>query len=140
MFVTVWLSILNFRTGELVESSAGHEMPVILKVNGDTAMLDKPHGLVLGVIEGSVYPDDIVMLEKGDVFFAYSDGLPDASNQEGKRLGKERMVEILGRYNGEEPKALLTHIKQEVNEYVKDAEQFDDLTMLSFRFEGGEKA
>ena len=140
MFVTVWLSILNFRTGELVESSAGHEMPVILKVNGDTAMLDKPHGLVLGVLEGSVYPDDIVMLEKGDVFFAYSDGLPDASNQEGKRLGKERMVEILGRYNGEEPKALLTHIKQEVNEYVKDAEQFDDLTMLSFRFEGGEKA
>ena len=136
MFVTVWLGILNFRTGELVEANAGHEMPAIIKSTGECTLIDKKHGFVLGARPKRVYEDDTIFLEKGDTFFVYSDGLPDATNADDERFDTGRMVEALSKYKDEDPKTLLLHMRQEVDEFVKDAEQFDDLTMLAFKFEG----
>ena len=136
MFVTVWLGILTISTGELVAANAGHEYPAVRRVDGVYELYEDDHGLVLGGMEDMTYLDSELVLKKGDTLFIYTDGLPEATNGEGVRLEEKRMLEALNAHKEETGEGLLRSISEEVNRFVGDAPQFDDLTMLVLKYVG----
>ena len=130
MFVTAWLGILEISTGKLVSCNAGHEDPIVCRKGGDFEVVRENHGLVLGVMKGVPFTDQEITLSAGDKLFLYTDGLPEAKNAEGKLFTIERTLVALNRHKDEGPQELLASVRQEVNAYVQDAPQFDDLTMM----------
>ena len=134
MFVTVWLGILTISTGDLVWANAGHECAAIRPADGDYALYKDQHGFVLGCTEGRTYVDNEVVLKSGDALFLYTDGLPDATNTNMERMGPERMLAALNAHKEDTAEQLLENIKEEVDRFVGDAPQFDDLTMLIVKY------
>ena len=131
MFVTVWLGILEISTGRITASNAGHEFPIIKKANGSYELFRDKHCFVVGGMSGMKYKDYELTLEKGDSLFLYTDGVPEATNSDNVLFGTDRLVEVLNRNKELGPYDLLPKVKDAIDEFVGDANQFDDLTMLS---------
>ena len=133
MFVTVWLGILEISTGHVVAANAGHEYPAIKSADGGFELFKDKHGIVIGGMEGVRYRDYEFTLEKGGTLFLYTDGVAEATNAENELFGTKRMIEALNKAPNVMPKELLTIMKESVDEFVGDAPQFDDLTMLGLQ-------
>ena len=140
MFVTVWLGILEISTGKIIAANAGHEYPVIRKADGPFELLKDKHGFVIGGMGGMRYKEYEIQLSPGDRLFLYTDGLPEATDAENNMFGTERMIESLNDGDDTSPRAVLDTIRKAVDGFVKDAEQFDDLTMLCLEYYGPEGA
>jgi sigma-B regulation protein RsbU (phosphoserine phosphatase) len=138
MFVTIWLGILTISTGELIQASAGHEYPVIKKKDGDYELITTENGLVIGFMKNIEYKDLVFNLNSGDSLFMYTDGLPEATNAQDKRYEIEGMLGALNKHKDDEPSELLSDIQKEVDDFVKEAPQFDDLTMMILKYNGRE--
>jgi sigma-B regulation protein RsbU (phosphoserine phosphatase) len=130
MFVTVWLGILEISTGKITAANAGHEYPVIRKANGQFELLKDKHGFVVGGMDGMKYKEYVILLEKGGGLFLYTDGVPEATNSKNELFGIERMLDALNNTESKKPEVILENVKNAVDHFVGDAEQFDDLTML----------
>ena len=135
MFVTVWLGLLDKKTGLLTTSNAGHEYPAV-NTNGRFELFKDTHGLVAGGYAGVKYKDHEIQLSKGDTVFVYTDGVPEATNADEKMFKDERMLEALNKNPSASPSELLETVKSAVDEFVGEAEQFDDLTMLCIKYNG----
>ena len=135
MFVTVWVGILEISTGRLTAANAGHEYPALMKKGVFSLFKDK-HGFVIGGLEGVPYREYELTLEPGDKIFVYTDGLPEATDSAGEMFGTERMLQALNEKADDTPQSILTHVTRAVDEFVRDAEQFDDLTMLCMEYRG----
>ena len=138
MFVTVWLGILEISTGRLTASNAGHEYPVLRKADGHFELFKDKHGMVIGGMEGVKYKQYEVMLEPGTKIFQYTDGVPEATDAENNLFGTERMILALNKDPAASPEQILKNVRSSVDDFVKDAEQFDDLTMLCLEYKGSE--
>ncbi len=136
MFVTVWLGILDLRTGHLTACSAGHEYPVFRHPGEGYTLMKDPHCFVLGGMEGCRYREYEVQLEKGSFLFLYTDGVPEAANEQEELFGTERMMSTLNGCGSDDPKEILTYMDASVRSFVGLAPQFDDLTMLCLRYDG----
>jgi len=136
MFVTVWLGILDLRTGELKAANAGHEYPVVTRAEGQFELVKDKHGFVIGGMEGVRYKEYEIQLEPGEEVFLYTDGVPEATNAQNELYGTDRMMAILNSSQGLEPEEVLKMVKADVDRFVGDAPQFDDLTMLCVRYNG----
>lgn len=136
MFVTTWLGILEISTGRLKAANAGHEYPVIQRAGGSFSMLQDKHGFVLGGMDGMRYQEYELQLRPGDGVFLYTDGVTEATNAESEMFGVSRMVKALNLQPDASPKALLETMKCEIDDFVGDAPQFDDITMLCLRYVG----
>jgi len=136
MFVTVWLGILDLRTGELKAANAGHEYPVVTRAEGHFELVKDKHGFVIGGMEGVRYKEYEIQLDPGEELFLYTDGVPEATNARNELYGTDRMLEILNSNQGLEPEQVLKIVKADVDRFVGDAPQFDDLTMLCVRYNG----
>ena len=136
MFVTVWLGVLEISTGRLTCANAGHEYPVIRRVGGDFALYKDRHGFVIGGMDGVKYKEYELLLAPGDKLFLYTDGVPEATSADGELFGVERMIGALNQVKDEAPEEVLKGVRRAVDGFVKDAEQFDDLTMLCLAYRG----
>ena len=136
MFVTVWIGILEISTGKLTASNAGHEYPTLKRSEGDFELYKDRHGFVIGGMEGVKYRQYELQLNPGDKLFLYTDGVPEATNAQNELFGTERMIEALNEAKDQGPQDLLRSVRQSVDAFVKDAEQFDDLTMLCMEYKG----
>ncbi len=136
MFVTVWYGILNLNTGHLRAANAGHEYPMIRTAGGDFEILKDKHSMVLGALPNLKTFDYELTLSKGDTLFVYTDGAPEATDGNGEMFGTDRLAEALNKDPGAEPSALIDSVKTSISEFVGDADQFDDLTMLCIRYDG----
>ncbi len=136
MFVTVWLGILEISTGKLTCANAGHEYPVLKKAGGTFELLKDKHSFAVGGMEGIRYKEYILQLEKGDKLFLYTDGVPEATDAENGMFGTDRMLDALNAEPDAKPEQLLRNVRGAVSGFVKDAEQFDDLTMLCIEYNG----
>ena len=136
MFVTVWLGILEISTGKLVAANAGHEYPALKQPNGQFELIKDKHGFVIGGMEGLKYQEYELMLEPGAKLFLYTDGVPEATNSETQQFGTDRMVKALNQDPDSSPRQILKNVRQSVDDFVKEAEQFDDLTMLCLEYNG----
>ena len=135
MFITVWLGILDLRTGEMTCANAGHEFPVLRSGHDGFKPVRDKHDLVVGALPKAKYRNYTLTLQPGDALFVYTDGVPEATNASGERYGLERTVAALNRLSGH-PKPLLTSFKAEIDAFVGGAKQFDDLTMLCMEYYG----
>ncbi len=136
MFVTVWVGILEMSTGKLTASNAGHEYPVIRHADGKFELFKDKHGFVIGGMEGVRYKNYSVQLEPGAKLFVYTDGVPEATDADNQLFGTDRLVEALNHDPEASPEKLLKNVRKAVDNFVKDAEQFDDLTMLCVEYKG----
>jgi len=136
MFVTVWLGILEISTGHVVAANAGHEYPAIKSADGGFELFKDKHGLVVGGMEGLRYREYELQLEPGSKIFVYTDGVPEATNADEEMFGTDRMIGALNTDPGAAPKQILKNVRSAVDDFVKDAEQFDDLTMLCLEYRG----
>ncbi len=138
MFVTVWLGILEISTGRVTAANAGHEYPVIKRAGEPYELYKDKHGFVLGGMEEMVYQEYELRLSPGDRLFLYTDGVPEATNAQKELFGVKRMVEALNRSPDVPTKQVLENVRRAVDEFVREAEQFDDLTMLCLEYRGPE--
>ena len=136
MFVTVWLGILEISTGKLTAANAGHEYPVLKRPDGSFELVKDKHGFVVGGMEGIKYNEYELQLEPGAELFLYTDGVPEATNANMELFGTERMLEALNSEEETNPEQILRRVRACVDEFVEDAEQFDDLTMLCLEYKG----
>lgn len=70
------------------------------------------------------------------MLFAYTDGVAEAANAQNELFGSERTLEALNRDSSAEPKEVLSNVMENINAFVAESEQFDDITMLCFRYNG----
>ena len=134
LFVTVWLGILELSTNTLVSANAGHEYPALMRSGGRYELIVNDHCPPLASVEGMKYEDETIKLSEGDRLFLYTDGVTEAKNAEGERYGTGRMIEALNSAESDDPKNLLTHMKEDVDKFIGDNAQFDDITMLGLKF------
>ena len=139
MFVTVWLGILELSTGKLTAANAGHEYPVIKSPDGQFELFKDKHGFVIGGMDGIRYREYEIQMEPGSKLFLYTDGVPEATDADGELFGTERMLDALNQITDATPEDTLRQVRTYVDGFVKDAEQFDDLTMLCLEYIGGAK-
>ena len=135
MFVTVWLGILDLTTGKMVCSNAGHEYP-ILRQNGRFTIFEDPHALFVGGRSKTNFKEYEVQLQQGDAIFVYTDGVPEARNNEKEFYGMERLEQVLNSVADASPKEILDTVEESVRSFCAGAEQFDDLTMLCLTYKG----
>lgn len=134
LFVTVWFAIIELSSGKMVTANAGHEYPVLKHADGDFEIIRDKHSAPLGAFEDTEYEEMEFVLTPGDCIFVYTDGVAEATNIEGTLWGEHRMVEALNKRKDLELKELLTEMKKTVDAFTGEAEQFDDITMLGFKY------
>ncbi len=130
MFVTVWIGILELSTGKVTAANAGHEDPVLCRYSGGCELYKTKHSMMVGVMEGVPFDEYTFRLEKGDKLFLYTDGVPEATDGDQNMFGVAKMIKTLEKTAGEDVRETLARVRQDVDEFVGEAEQFDDLTML----------
>ena len=138
MFVTVWFGILDLKTGILTAANAGHEYPVLKTPEGPFEIVKDKHGFVLGGMARMKYKEYELRLEPGSKLFVYTDGVAEAMNAEHELFGLERTVDALNAAADEPPEGILAAVDKAVADFVGEAEQFDDLTMLCVEYRGAE--
>ena len=136
MFVTVWLGILELSTGKMQASNAGHEYPAIRRAGGSYELFKDMHGLVLGGLDDMVYKDYELKLEKGDSIFVYTDGVTEATDADSRLFGTGRLLDSLNRDQDAGVKEVLAEVLTGIRSFVKDAPQFDDITMMCLYYKG----
>lgn len=139
MFVTVWTGILEISTGRLRAANAGHEYPALKRAGGNFELYKRKHGLAVAAMEGASYREYELQLSPGDALFVYTDGVPEAIDAQEQAFGTERLLHALNLDPAAGPEELLRNVRREMDAFVKDAEQFDDITMLGFVYHGTEE-
>ena len=136
MFITVWLGILELSTGKLTAANAGHELPALMQNRRGFRLFKDSHGFVLGGMDGIQYKEYEIRMRPGAKLFLYTDGVPEATDANGELFGTKRMVAALNSDPSVSPEQIVKNIRTAVDDFVKDAEQFDDLTMLCIEYKG----
>lgn len=141
MFVTAWMGILDVTTGNLQFANAGHNPPLLKRANGSFEYLKTRAGFVLAGMEGVRYRAGELTLYPGDRLFLYTDGVPEATNSDNKLYGEDRLLAFMNQNSNVNATAFLPALKANIDEFVGEAPQFDDITMLMFDYrskKGGE--
>ncbi len=141
MFVTAWMGILDLTTGKMQFANAGHNPPLLKRASGEFEYLKTRAGFVLAGMEGVRYRVGELELLPGDRMFLYTDGVPEATNAKNELYGEDRLLEFMNRNSDVDAVTLLPSLKENIDEFVGEAPQFDDITMLMFDFKpnnGGE--
>lgn len=134
LFITAFEAVLNLKTGELRYVNAGHEMPFICKKNQDFKPYKIKAGFVLAGMEGMRYKAGSMILEPGDKLFQYTDGVTEATDSDSKLFGMERLEASLNKIKNGTPKDILESVKNDIDDFVNVALQFDDITMLCLEY------
>jgi sigma-B regulation protein RsbU (phosphoserine phosphatase) len=136
MFVTVWIAVVEISTGKGLACNAGHEHPALLRAGGTYELIKYTHSGFIGVNKKARYQNREFVLHPGDCLFVYTDGVPEALNGSEEMFGENRLEEALNVCPESSPEETLQRVKNAVNSFVGDAEQFDDLTMMCLKYKG----
>lgn len=136
MFVTAWQCTINLESGCMKFVNAGHNPPLICRSNGKFEYLKSRSGLVLAGMDGVWYTEQELMLESGDIVFLYTDGVSEATDKNNNLYGEERLENLLNVCEFSSMQELCTKVKEDIDSFVGEAPQFDDITMVAFRYDG----
>jgi sigma-B regulation protein RsbU (phosphoserine phosphatase) len=134
LFITAFEGVLDLVTGEFNFVNAGHEMPFVCKADGAFEPYKIRPGFVLAGMEGMRYRAGSMILEPGDKIFQYTDGVTEATNIHNELYGMERLEVILNKVKCGTSHEILPAVKADVDEFVGEAPQFDDITMLCLEY------
>ena len=138
LFVTAWLCILEISTGRCLVANAGHEHPAVRRKGGMFELVQYKHSPALAVMDGMKFRQHEARLNPGDTLFVYTDGVTEAQNASLELFGTDRLLEALNRDPDADVETLIINTTKSINDFVADAPQFDDLTMLAFHYKGKE--
>lgn len=133
LFITAFEGVLDLASGEFKYVNAGHEMPFICR-NGSFEAHKIKAGFVLAGMEGMKYRAGSLMLNAGDQIFQYTDGVTEATNAKNELYGMDRLSAVLNREAESSPEAILSAVKADIDLFVGNAPQFDDITMLCLKY------
>jgi sigma-B regulation protein RsbU (phosphoserine phosphatase) len=133
MFLTAFMGILEIGSGKFTYVNAGHNPPVIKKAEGNYEWLVTKPGFVLAGMENMRYRQDEIVLGQGDTLYMYTDGVTEATNAQNELFSDPKLIEVLNRHKDDNLVELLHRVKIEIDLFVKDAPQFDDITMLALK-------
>lgn len=136
MFVTVWAGIIDLRTGHIDFASAGHNPPVVRNKNGSAEFIPSKSSVVMAAMENTIYKQQSYDLKPGDTLFLYTDGVTEATNHDNELFGDNRLLDIIKKSGDLTPAETCTLVKKEIDDFVQDVPQFDDITMLTIKFNG----
>ena len=139
MFVTAWMGILDLTTGNIQFANAGHNPPLLKRADGSFEYLKTRAGFVLAGMEGIRYRAGDLTLKPGDRLFLYTDGVPEATNTDNQLYGEDRLLAFMNQNASMEATDLLPALKANIDEFVGEAPQFDDITMLMFDYKPGKR-
>lgn len=136
MFVTLFLGILNIRTGELEYCNGGHNPPYILHKNGEIESLEMTGGMALGVMEDFSYQSKKIHIQERDTLFLYTDGVTEAINRNEELFSEERLEKDLVNLYGRPLNAMVDGVMERIREFSQGMPQADDITMMVLRYFG----
>lgn len=134
LFITAFEGVLDLTSGEFNFVNAGHELPIIYREGEGFKPYKIRPGFVLAGMEGIRYKAGSLTLNEGDRIFQYTDGVTEATNSRNELYGMNRLEAVLNSNVDSAPKVLLENIKADIDSFVGDAPQFDDITMLCLDF------
>ena len=137
LFVTVWLAIIELSTGKGMAANAGHEHPVIKRADGNWELSIYRHSPAVATMEGIRFKEHEFELHPGDKLYVYTDGVPEATDANNELYGTDRLLDVLNRKDYDTVEDMLKEVKKDIGEFVGDAPQFDDITMLGLYWFGG---
>lgn len=135
MFVTLLIAIINVKTGVFQWCDAGHDPAIIWKKDGTVEMLTGKKGFVCAGLETAKYKMNESKIEKGDIIYLYTDGIPEANNTKSEFYGLDRLTALVAAKEDHDIKSLCADILVDVDQFADTEPQFDDITMLGFKFE-----
>lgn len=136
MFVTAWQGLIDLETGEYEFANAGHNPPLIKHKNGQFEFLKSKVSLVLAGMNGMKYKSQIGKLEPGDTIILYTDGVTEAMNRDRKLYGEDRLLTFANLCEFRNMKEFCSKLREDIASFAGTAEQFDDITILGFRYIG----
>lgn len=134
MFITAFEGVLNLETGEFSYVNAGHEIPFVCNKDGLFEPYKVRAGFVLAGMENIRYKSGSIQMKPGDKIFQYTDGVTEATNEHEELYGMNHLTEVLCKNAASSPMQLLTEVKADIDAFVGDAPQFDDITMLCLEY------
>jgi sigma-B regulation protein RsbU (phosphoserine phosphatase) len=139
MFVTVFLGILNIRSGEFVYTNAGHNPPYLKRKDGSLQRLDVRHGPMVGAAPGMVYREETDTMSPGDMLFMYTDGVTEERNADRELFSEKRLVSVLASATVDSVENAVRDTVAAVKAFQGDGDQEDDITVLAVQFQGSSK-
>ncbi len=136
MFVTVFCGILNFKSGKLEYSNAGHEPPLLLRPGNRPQWLELPSGFILGINEDSPYQTREIKLIPGDMMLIYTDGVTEALDKDLKLFSSDQLLAAVDGSTAVTAEGLVNTILDVVKDYSADVQQADDITVMAIRYKG----
>jgi sigma-B regulation protein RsbU (phosphoserine phosphatase) len=136
LFVTLFCAILNFKTGEMNYSNAGHNPPVIIRANGKSEWLKLPDGLVLAVMPETPYQTKSTVINKGDTVLLYTDGVTEAMNPAHQLYSDDRLLKTAATLADRTAVDVVKQVVTSVKEHAAGAPQSDDITVMALKFQG----
>ena len=133
MFVTIFYGIYNIKTGDITYTNAGHNPPYILKANGNVETLPMSNNIIVGVFDDFNFSEETCHLDKGDTIVLFTDGVTEAIDIAEKEYGDDRLKDCLAKHSGNSCQQIIDAIKADVSEFVGEAEQSDDITLLALK-------
>lgn len=130
MFVTLFLGILNVRTGLLVYCNGGHPSPYVIRENGEIFPLPATKGIALGVVEDFIFISKTFSLQKKDALFLFSDGVTEATDEQYNLFGEARLVKAIAEVKDHAPKEMIGNILDRIDDFAQGTSQADDITMM----------
>ncbi|WP_026511568.1 MULTISPECIES: PP2C family protein-serine/threonine phosphatase [unclassified Butyrivibrio] len=130
LFVTVWFAMIEISTGKGLAANAGHEHPAISRNGGEWELVKYRHSPAVATMQGMKFKEHEFEIHPGDRLFVYTDGVTEATNSQNELFGEERLVQALNKEKVDTPEKLLKNVREDIDTFVGDAPQFDDITML----------
>ncbi len=130
MFVTVFYTIFNTKTGLVTYSNAGHNPPHIVRAGGTIEQLPMEGQYMVGAFEEEVYVEKTFQLGHGDTLVMFTDGVTEARDSTNRQFGTDRLNNILSGVADKSSQEIVEAIKAGIADFVEDTEQSDDITML----------
>ena len=128
-FTTAFLAELDATTGDLVYINAGHNVPILRKKSGLVERLEVG-GIPVGILAEAPYQSGTARLEPGDWLVIFTDGVVEAVNQKDEEYGEAALLRLVDRESGSPPAELLRSLLAELDRYVGNTPQHDDITCL----------
>lgn len=138
MFVTAWIGMINLSTGLVTFANAGHNPPLIKRKSSVSEYLRARTGFVLAGMDGSKYRKNDFTLAPGDSLFLYTDGVTEATNSSTELYGEERLQAVIDKTIAGSAAEMCAEVKSDVDKFVGNAPQFDDITILCLQYKGGD--
>jgi sigma-B regulation protein RsbU (phosphoserine phosphatase) len=137
MFVTAFYGILNYKTGELRYTNAGHNYPYVLTPDGNVQELNTNSSVMLGVFDDAEFKENVLQLKPKTFILLYTDGVNEAMNKNKQILGNEALLQYLTFISVKDtPKNMTNGIFNLVKQHSCNCEQSDDITVLTLAYYG----